>query len=419
MGLAGSKTLCALGGAAIATLALLAGAVDAEAALSDQPQVAVDKDRNAYFTWRRFDGTDQVKTRKRNTDGSLTAVQDLSAAGRDANQPQVAVDLQGNAIFVWYRFNGSHNIIQTRKRNPNGTLSAVQDLSAPGGSAFSPQVAVDPQGNAYFVWNREGIIQTRRRATDGTLSGVQNLSPGVATEPQVAVDAAGNAYFVWRRFGTDEVIQFRRATSGTLGGVQTLSAAGEDAAEPQLAVGPNGNADFVWRRFAGTHTIIQTRRRSASGSIGAVLDLTGPEVSAILPQVAIDPQGNAIFTWDRGHVQTRRRPASGPLSDVQDLNAPTAGAGHPQVEVDSTGTASFVWDGFVGSDLLVSTRRRTAEGLLSEIQHLSTAGPALAEPQLGVDSRGNAIFVWRGGDIIKTRRRTPGGTLSAVQNVTG
>jgi hypothetical protein len=119
------------------------------------PQVAVDADGDAVFTWQRFDGANtRTQTRARSAAGTLSAVQDLSAAGQNAGLPQVAVRRTGAAVFTWVRSDGANDRTQTRARSASGTLSAVQDLSYPGRSAFNPQVAVDGGGNAMFTWAR-------------------------------------------------------------------------------------------------------------------------------------------------------------------------------------------------------------------------------------------------------------------------
>jgi hypothetical protein len=202
-----------------------------------------------------------------------TAPVNLSAANQDASRPQVAVDADGDAVFTWERFDGANWRIQARARSAAGALSAVQTLSKGGQDAFAPQVALDDAGDAVFTWSRsDGLnsrVQTRARSAAGTLSAAQNLSdPGQnAFAPQVAVDADGDAVFAWSRFdGTVPDpdlpccarIQARtRSAAGTLSGVQNLSAAGQDAFNPQVGVDIAGNAVATWHRFDGTNDRIQ------------------------------------------------------------------------------------------------------------------------------------------------------------------
>ena len=104
-----------------------------------------------------------MQSRRRAADGTLGAVQDLSAAGGDAGAPEVAVDAGGNAHFVWHRFNGTAHVVQARRRAAGGTLGAVQDLSAPG--ATFPQVAVQPGGSAAAaVWRTARAAWCRARS---------------------------------------------------------------------------------------------------------------------------------------------------------------------------------------------------------------------------------------------------------------
>src|SRR4051812_18977958 len=83
--------------------------------------------------------------------GFLSAVQTLSDAGQSALFPQVAVDADGDAVFTWRRDDGSGNFCcfraQARARSAAGTLSAVQTLPTGGRDAFDPHVAVDPDGD--------------------------------------------------------------------------------------------------------------------------------------------------------------------------------------------------------------------------------------------------------------------------------
>jgi hypothetical protein len=114
-------------------------------------------------------------------------------------------------------------------------------------------------------WWCHSLIETRARLADGSLSPAIPLSePGQKSDdPQVAVNALGDAAFAWRRsYDTHYRIQTRaRSAAGTLGRLRTLTAAGRDAGEPQVAVGANDHAVVVWSLGDGTNSRIQAAWR--------------------------------------------------------------------------------------------------------------------------------------------------------------
>jgi hypothetical protein len=70
--------------------------------------------------------------------------------------------------FVWAR----PNSLCTADR----LMSGVQGMSVIGADAHDGQIGLDPQGDAYGVWVRADLIQTRVRETDGTVSAVQDVT---------------------------------------------------------------------------------------------------------------------------------------------------------------------------------------------------------------------------------------------------
>src|SRR5436305_8211427 len=85
--------------------------------------------------------------------GVLGPVLDLSDPGGDVAQPDVAIDPNGNAAFVWARPNA-----QTRRLS-KGVLGAIHDVSDPGlGGVGTPQVGFDGGGNAVFAWSDASLV---------------------------------------------------------------------------------------------------------------------------------------------------------------------------------------------------------------------------------------------------------------------
>ena len=366
-------------------------------------------------------------------DGALRAAFDLSAPGEPASDPCVATGRSGAAIFVWGRFDGSHVRVQTRPVSAAGRLGPIQTLSAAGQAAADHKVVVDDHGDAVFVWRRHDgsafRVQTRSRTSDGALSDIQTLSPeGVEVfPPDVAVDRDGDAGYAWEFLGPSNYqVQARtRTRSGSLSPAQTLSDTGVDAFPPQVAVDDDGDAVFVWAVLDGGDSRIQVRARSATGVLSKVRTLTPKGENATDPQVAVAPDGDAIFTWLRTtgseeQVQAQSRSAAGSFGPVQTLSS-AGRASEPHVGVDADGNAVFVWTTSIDGSSRIETRSRSAEGRLTRAQTVSDGGAAADLGRVAVSDEGGAAFTWRAavadGARIQTRARNVTGTLGAVKTL--
>jgi len=202
----------------------------------------------------------------------LSAI-NISDAGQDGFEPQVAVDSSGNVIAVWTRSDGTNFRIQSASRTATGDWSVPETISDPGQSASSPQVAVDPSGNAVAVWTRsDGTnlrVQSAYRPAGNGFLGAQTVSAvaGDASAPSVSMDNSGQALVAWQRTdGTNLRVQTAirsPGAGGVFGATSTLSAAGQDGFEPQAAAGPNVDANgvVVWTRSDGTNLRVQSSRR--------------------------------------------------------------------------------------------------------------------------------------------------------------
>ena len=394
------------------------GALSAGTGPVDEPQVAVDASGDAVYVWKISEGTlcsggpcERIQTRSRSAAGVLSPVQTISTQGQSQSLPHVAVDANGDAWFVWQHFDGTIERIQTRSRSAAGVWTGTATVSPPGGSAEFPQVAVDPSGNAVYtsqyVDGTHCRLQARTVSLAGTRSSTQTLSTTGqdALYPQVAVDGNSNAVFAWQRFdGSNQRIQARvRSAAGILSATQTLSAAGQTAGSARVAVDPNGNAFFAWERSDGTVDRIQTRARSAAGTLSSTQTLSAAGKNANDPRVAVDRGGNAVLLWQRfdgilNRVQGRARSAAGALSPTQTLG--DTGTSIPlgaQIAVDPQGNAVVVWEHREGTAVCctrVEARVRLADGTLGSTQFLSPADQVAREPAVAVDPNGNAFAVW-------------------------
>jgi hypothetical protein len=336
----------------------------------------------------------------------------LSAAGENAIDPQVALDPQGNAVGVWTRSDGLNNRIEAASRPSGGAFGAAQILSAAGENASGPQPALDPQGNALAVWQRfdgsDSRIEAASRPSGGAFGAAQILSAAGenAFEPQVALDPQGNALAVWRRLeGSDFRIEAAsRPPGGAFGPAQILSAPGQDATEPQVALDPQGNALAVWTRSDGSNFRIEAASRPPGGAFGPAQTLSAPGQSAFGPQPALDPQGNALAVWRRFdgsniRIEAASRPPGGAFfGAAQILSAAGQNTFEPQVALAPQGNALAVWQRFDGSDFRIEAASRPPGGAFGPAQILSAPGQSAFGPQPALDPQGNALAVWQRSD---------------------
>jgi hypothetical protein len=275
------------------------------------PQVDVATSGEATVVWKWFDGAHYlVQERRVAPNGTAeTPTQTLSLSGQDAVEPHLEVAGDGTATVVWARFDGTATIIQERRVKPDRTLTAILNLSAAGRNAVEPQVALGPKGEATVVWDRfdgtNWVIQRQRLTAAGPLEGGPvNVSEGSkSAEPQVAIDGGGKATVVWDRFdGSNFVVQARQLspTGAALTAPVQLSVGGRDAADPQLGVAPDRRVTVLWTRFNGSNWIVQRREFGATGTLGSTTEsLSAAGRNAGDPVVAWGAEGTLTMAWKR------------------------------------------------------------------------------------------------------------------------
>lgn len=339
-------------------------ALSAPASTSSLPQVAVDAQGNAVAIWHRSNGQHfVVQAAERPAGGVWKKPVDLA---QDARHAQVDVNAQGNAVAVWQGFDGSKRIVRAAARGAGGAWHAPVSLSAPGEDASDAHVAVDRRGAAVAIWRRSSgtafVVQSAERRPGGAWQAAVNITAGAmrTSAPQVGVDPQGNAIAVWERgAGTIFAIQGAvRPADAVWQEPVNLSAVGAEVFDPQVAIDARGDAVAVWGRFDAPNFVVQSAVRPAGAGWQTPVNVSAAGGTSPVPQVAVDPRGNAIAVWSRSNaknsiVQGAVRPAGGAWKAPADLSAAGRSATHPQVAVDAGGSAVAVWQRFDGKNSIV------------------------------------------------------------------
>jgi hypothetical protein len=313
---------------------------------------------------------------------SFTFVGTFSPAGGRAVDPRVAMAPNGDAVFVWGLADGHCGglypcvRIHVRSRSAAGTLSPIQTVSPPDGDAFYPEVAVDADGDAVITWGIRysqdpyavccSQVQAIARSAAGVLSPIQTLTNPTknSDSAQVRVDPGGNAIFEWTLGDatTDcsghecHRVQTRaRSAAGTLGPVQTLSPSGQDAYANDFGLDDNGNAVYSWTAYSATQTRIFARTRSAAGTLGSVEGVSALGQYASLARVAVNQGGDAMFSWTLRYgtdecgggpcsrIMARARSSAGSFTPVQAISGPFGYGANKGLAISAGGVAVFEW----------------------------------------------------------------------------
>jgi hypothetical protein len=328
----------------------------------------------------------------------------------DAYQPQIAFDSSGNAIAVWYQSDGTRfNIYANRF---NGTSWGAPELieTDNSGHALESQIAFDSSGNAIAVWtqwdstqSRDNIWANRFNGNSwGTAELLEEDDNGDASQPQIAFDSSGNAIAVWKQSdGTRYNIyanRFNGTNWGTAELVETDNAG--NAFQPQIAFDSSGNAIAVWYQSDGTRNNIYAKRFNGTNWGTAELVETDNVGNAFQPQIAFDSSGNAIAVWKQSDVNARYNIYANRFNGTnwgtaELFETDNAGnADQPQIALDSSGNAIAVWRQSDGTRYNIYANRFNGTNWgTAELFETDNVGNAF-QPQIAFDSSGNAIAVW-------------------------
>lgn len=374
----------------------------------EQPMVEMDPAGDAVFLWMQgFDTAPSpaIYTRVRTADGTLSPIQRISSefGGYD-----LAVDPDGNAYYVWTDLDNSGEHLRTRIRYADGTLSPVQTLKNVGrGDFVFGTVGVDASGTAVYGWiHRQSggsdRLETRTRSPSGTLGPVDTVASAVSHfDLAMGVDASGNATFAWDGAGAQGGVFSRVLTAGgSLGPATKVSREGRLGSDVQVGVTPSGRAIFEWEEYdeAAKADNLVMRARSANGDFQPPQVLARPYAYQEGPfeQLAIAPTGEAAFAWtDDDAWHARTRAPSGALGPVKTI-APGIARGS-DLGVDAHGNVVFAWSVPDGSKTRIFARSEDADGTLSPVTALSLAGYDAGPPDLAVTPAGPAALAWQEG----------------------
>lgn len=186
---------------------------------ASSPCLAVNPAGDAVALWRYFvDGLARIYSVSRNSESKWSSselISDNSWRRYDSMHPQLAIDRQGNAFATWvkdtgdeggeYTIQASYNPPSEGWSKPEKLSEAVRHFWTEHNFLIFPKVAVDNLGNAICVWGMQNkgtsAIQAAFFSKETKCwSSVMEISENNSIEklsPHVFVDPSGNVHISW------------------------------------------------------------------------------------------------------------------------------------------------------------------------------------------------------------------------------
>lgn len=354
-----------------------------------------------------------------------------------SDQVNIAVDISGNAVAVWQGYDGSNYIIQSASMPMGGSWSSPTTLSDTGQDAQGPRVGVDHLGNAVSIWSRydgtNSIIQASNLTFGGSWTAPVNISTagGNADSPKLSMDFSGNAanaIAVWHRFnGSNFIIQSSELPSGgDWSSPSNISPSGQDALIPNVAVDPNGNAIAICARYNGTNFTSHSAIHFNNDSWGPSFVVSDSNQSASDGNVAVDSSGNGMVVWtqfDGSNYVTQASyvPYGSNWSAPQTISTVGQNSFIPLVVLDPNGNSVAMWITFDGSNYVAQAVNTLSDGSWTTPVNISNPGVNVTNISLTIDTAGYVVALWDETDgvnsVIQSGTLPFGGTWSTPTQV--
>jgi hypothetical protein len=375
------------------------------------PAIDVDRSGNIYLTMsvatkpasERTPGSQIFFTMSRDggqTWDNLPQTRNLSNSDGEAFGPSIAVAKSGKTrIYVVYHDNVTRTtqvyLLRTKKKTK---FRSPRNITPHDGGAFTPRVAVDPEGGVNVVWgdllggNRH-VVFVRSTDQGATFGEPQDISASVgsAFDPEMVVAATPtgfNIYVVWEDTAPGEsAIMFARSTDGgnTFSTPNRISAETGFAAEAHIATDALGRIHVAWvGAVGGDLQAVYSRSTDGGISFSEPMNLSSARGADIHKPYVATSQDRVFVAYN--DEASRSRQVSLVTSDdegvsfgspvqVSDAN-PALGRAHSAAMVaDPSGTLHVVWidTSLIGNDEGLLHYANTTNGRRFESQKMILA----------------------------------------------
>lgn len=349
--------------------------------------------------------------------GSFAAPQRLSRhpISRGELSTLLAVDPRGDAILAWTQPGGSGaGPLYAAYRPAGGAFGPDHRVAA---SARTVDLGLDDAGDATLVFDDAGrgdsVLAVTRYAA-GRYGRSQRLSGPRCSEVDVAVDGSGRAVATWAAGSASPTgIQYatRTRAAGAFGRAVTVVKAKPGGDEPAVGLDAAGEGLLAWEGpyratgaggpYRGIETIPIRVGASAGGPISPVIasGQGGPRDEGEMPEVAVDPGGDAVLAWDtyrpndggQDGVEVARGRVGRPLPAASTVHVGVLDDGADLAQ-GPEGQAVVAWDDLFGPDgARIASGPRAAFG---PPETISSGSEESGLPLVAIGATG-ALAVWQ------------------------
>ncbi len=338
------------------------------------------------------------------------------ALSLDANPPigdtdsnaYIAIDASSNAVATWSRTTGhgaSENIWAAVYNHSLRIWTGAVKISGSGSSSNS-QTAVDPEGNAFFIWE-EGFpthIYYRILSKEGVWMPDLSMPPiaihmtkNAQTFPQIAIDGNGNALAIWTEFfgGINHVFSAQKLKDQPWVSLGEISTDQQDALlipSKALVINDAGNGLAIWQEGLEIHGARYFERIWQPSFFVAV---------GSAPSIGIDQENDGVIVWSQNHAIFSKTIRNGYLSDAAlPISSPDYAAERPHVRVDAEGNAIVVYERYNSMHKFITSshlsKKTYSWSLPIDISAPSPSDAAAAGyPVFAMNLIGDGVAIWK------------------------
>lgn len=185
------------------------------------------------------------------------------------------------------------------------------DPFAVAGPGTRPDIALDANGEMYFVWTnpKTDVIQYRHCTSTASCDATETLPnlAGTARAPAIALDSNKRAVVVWEQIKSNHHTIYLSQRTGTWSQPTALSTQ-HDSEFPDIAIGDNDVSHVVYQSVQDNGDALYYVESVGGHAVNSqLLDLDDTANVQKIAQgrrvhVAVDTNNHAHVVWDRGHA---------------------------------------------------------------------------------------------------------------------